>query len=245
MKLKMKKVIIAVILIETLAIVFLGYKLLNPIEKKDKSNEIKNLVQEDNIEFEEYSIVDLENTFGKHSIRTGLVLDMLDYRKNYFIRDINYINSIFTIQLYKKRKPGLSYSVYKVKEGGYYYIFYGTDYDEQELYITEKYYMNKFKTEKDFESIKEGNTIYDVLEIEPQIIFGNHYGSGPKSFNILDDDKVLMISYEFKIKIVDGKEVYYVKNKEVYDRKDTYILGSILDEDMPSRLDERLKTQME
>ena len=141
------------------------------------------------------------------------------------------------------------YTVYKVKEGGYFYVFWLDPTDSVFDPATGEYdFTNKVadsimsfnayilspKKASDFDSIKEGmSTAEDVFKVDPAVEISFMLSNGIYSYSLLDDGTMMQIAYyhnkEVKVKadlIVIGKSVI---SKELASSG----LSSILPNDLP------------
>ena len=112
------------------------------------------------------------------------------------------VNEKFPIEALRRKW----YSVYKVNEGGYFYVFWvktfdpfpsmESDYiDDAMVYFTA--YVLTLKSEKDFDSIKEGiSTAEDVARIDPAFELSFFLSSGIPSYSLLDNGSIVEIWYE-------------------------------------------------
>ena len=86
----------------------------------------------------------------------------------------------------RKTEAGALYSIHPVQQGGRLLIFYD-NYDDTQNYrnqIKQWFYVNKPLSYEDFESIKEGDTIEDVINVDPsEQIFKNIFGVDPKYYD--------------------------------------------------------------
>lgn len=159
---------------------------------------------------ESYSIIQLQNYFGPYCTTAennwhGIVENMDIYKyKN--IVEVFPNGCIRTFQ-HEDRVSGKMYLVYKVSEGGYYYLDLGSfsdtnsyyNYPETEkrsasfmIYVPEKPML----TIEDFEKLEIGvNTAEDVgkLDISSQFFFG--MGRGVASWHLLSDGNIVEIMY--------------------------------------------------
>lgn len=104
------------------------------------------------------------------------------------------------------------YIVYKVKEGGYYYVFLDKSdkYDEtkdltENLVVYYSYYVNELNDISMFDSIKEGESLFsEVYDIDEKVLLkeedGKYY-----SYSLIKDQQLLRIEHH----IQPNKNFYY------------------------------------
>ncbi len=164
------------------------------------------------------------------------------------------INDALTIQEVAERFPIecvrhggqiFYYSVYKVTEGGYFYVFWGfTATDYQAILnggnaVTAKVrfttYIASLKNEGAFQQIiPQQSTATDVAEIDPamELTFAM---SSPSSFHLLDNGNVLIIKYQPSGSI-SGRSSLTVKEVQAVSKgaaQTSSYLASILPQDLP------------
>lgn len=188
----------------------------------------------------EYSLEELEKYFGKNaSLGAGIVKEASrDLSKSYSWDEVN---SKFPVECLRYNIC-THYSVYKVKEGGFFYVIWMVldkstpkeILDENEL-IRAYYsiYIDELASIDDFKPLRKLLTARDVFERDAQmeIIFGYGFG-GARSYNLLDSGEVLVIRYEkTKIEQLSDLKVdeYEILPKEVV----SSALSNIFDKDLP------------
>ena len=129
------------------------------------------------------------------------------------------VEADFGIECIRKTDAGTLYSMHKVNQGGFLYIFYKTRISDGKKEYEEIYnwiYVKKNLSYKDFTSIKEGTSVEDVEAIDPvTTVYKNrmyNYDTNEKkpisySMHYLKDG-ILTIFYTYK----DGK--YKVGSQE-------------------------------
>ncbi len=150
---------------------------------------------------------------------------------------ISEVNERFPIELTRSN----GYTLYKVKEGGYYYVFWERPWseigDEDEnneptvystLHLSEQY-----RDEEIFDEIEAGSsTAADVLNIDPyaEMIYQNEKLC---SYSYLNAYEVLRIEYSFSGDIGEA-DTLTVMEKRIYDRRNAPTkLSSLLLIDIP------------
>lgn len=114
------------------------------------------------------------------------------------------VNSKFPVQCVRYHN-NVHYSVYKVKEGGYYYVFWmvpiikpveiATPEQEGDIKIISSIYLDNLVSVSAFKSVaKHHATARDVLEIDPhmELVW---VSSTVSSYSLLTDGRVVVIDY--------------------------------------------------
>lgn len=131
------------------------------------------------------------------------------------------------IECLRYTEDGCAYSIHKVKQGGWLYIFYWTGHKEppqsiNELSVKDYYYVHEKISSKDFDDLViDKSTIDDVAKIDKGAqIYENIFVASAKDYALnyssqhYLDDGILIIEYQN----VDGKFVVYRKHlSEDYD----------------------------
>ena len=168
----------------------------------------------------EYNINDLKNYFKNYKPEGYF---------NQFKQESEYIydvDSVFPVEILR---PG-GYSVYKVKQGGYYFVFWAEDLvlnddgsynreeDKRVYSIFSTAYFTHLVNEKNFESITPGiSTAQDVYEIDPAFDIVDYLSSGFFSYSLLNEDQLMEIEYEHKGHLTSFEDLI-VKSIEVVPR---------------------------
>lgn len=148
------------------------------------------------------------------------------------------VNERFPIEVI--RGGGYSYSVYKVQQGGYYYVFWERTFDgkniseKEEPYVYFSVYLSSSTKAERFDSIIAGNsTAEDVKKIDSSFELSFLMSNGIYSYSYLNPESLLVIKYN----IDDDLQSYnnlIVKEKKIISRDTvTSCLGSILSYDLP------------
>lgn len=208
----------------------------------DNSNSLENILTT------EYSLEELEAYFGRYYISLRL------YNKNINLDEAilpsgygfswEAINSNFPVECLRYNQ-NYFYSVYKVKEGGLFYVFWNVDrksmpneyLDENRppVAMTASFYLKELASVYDFKIAKGFTTAYDVFKMDTQMEMETWHLV--YSYNLLDNGKVLSIMYErpqypknLNPSLSDYKVTYYdIKPKE----QCSSCLASILEKDLP------------
>lgn len=190
-----------------------------------------------------YELQELREFFGQiPPNESSMYSSSDDYNK---LR-INQVNEKFPIECIRLNGMIGYYTVYKVNEGGYFYVFWSLlddpnqDYDSDLKPIDAQVYfaahLLSLKKANDFDSIKAGkSTAEDVSKIDPAFELSFLFSSGIRSFSLLEDGSIMMIMYEDSDHIESRKDLI-VKSKKIYS-KDNFLGGSylscILSSDLP------------
>lgn len=108
------------------------------------------------------------------------------------------VNSKFPVQCVRYHN-NFHYSVYKVKEGGYYYVFWSVPViglqEEREIITQWVVYLNDLVSVSKFKSVvKNLSTAKDVLKVDPNVEF-DWASSITRSYSLLNDGRVVEIDY--------------------------------------------------
>ena len=175
-----------------------------------------------------YPLSDLRAYFSPHNIVSLNAEGWLSYSE---------INLHFPIEITRSQ----GYSVYRVAEGGFYYVFwintldpdtFAQNEDPQMYYST---YIPSSEVKKDFSQIKErSSTLQDVVLLDPDYELQYHRSSGIYSFSYLSPEKILQVSYQTVSSGFPKNEELIVSAKTIVDRNSAVcFLSSIMDSDLP------------
>lgn len=128
------------------------------------------------------------------------------------------------------------YCIFKTKENGLVYCFFREIYSELTLYNCA--YLKEKLTKSNFDNLKVGNTIEDVIKIDTAYAAIYNYfvsvGSFPDESIHLLADGLMVIKYEESNQINIIKNIDYRKNF-IYNRNGINYSYKILTEDYPKR----------
>lgn len=149
------------------------------------------------------------------------------------------VNEMFPVEVFR---PG-DYTVYKVRQGGYFYVFwyYVVPYDpdggtasegEYAVYFTA--YLRKKKDIAAFDSLIPGvSTAEDVRKIDPYLEIDFLRSSGTFSYSYLNKDEILEVKYK-EVGNIDGYDDLIVENIEILSKSFPVSRYSyILQQDLP------------
>lgn len=157
----------------------------------------------------EYSISKLRSFFGELSIEEMEYYS--DNSKFIYMKDVNKKFPIEYLRVSLNKYQ--NYAVYKVKEGGYYYVFWQRyiEYDDdmhviydggisfEKSSVAETHYLtpNCFCSVSDFDSLVIGeSTAEDVAKIDPEFEMKFLFSSGERSFSYLNDGSIYTVYYD-------------------------------------------------
>ena len=192
-----------------------------------------------------YELKELKSFFGEIPPNENLMYGLPHNKSNLSINDVN---EKFPIECLRLNH----YVVYKVNEGGYFYVFWSLFIDDTvkkeeaehsieyvnnaSVYFTAYLSPSSFKKEKDFDSIREGvSTAEDVSRIDPAFELSFLMSSGIRSYSLLENGSVMEIWYENSDKI-ESREDLLVKSKNILPKENgssVSKLASIFPKDLP------------
>ncbi len=162
----------------------------------------------------EYPLSELVDFFGMDEFSDGGFYYIPYYSKGIITPDT--VNEKFPIECTRERDNGY-YTVYKVKEGGNYFVFWsefreyieGGKKEYSDYYgVGGTDYIYSIKNINDFSSLQPGISTYnDVIDIDPSTELIETGAEGSYSISLLDDNNVLVIWYSAWVKKGKGNEV--------------------------------------
>ena len=180
----------------------------------------------------EYDLQELEDFFYKHNYN----------EKSHFNRELpsltfEEVDSKFPVEVVRT----FEYTVYKVRQGGYFYVFWykGKLVDEPGTYsepiVWFSSYLTSEKSPDLFKSLKPGvSTAQDVKKIDPafELLFSTRTID---SYSYLNEDELLKIEYEAgAIKLELGYDALIVKSISVIKRGSPVgMYNNMLSKDLP------------
>lgn len=179
----------------------------------------------------EYDLRELEKYFKGRNINENIVMNnslpVLSYSE---------VNEKFPIEV--TRPEG--YSVYKVSQGGYFYIFWAisqkenADVKNEDMYVYFSAYLASPANLNDFDMLTPGeSTAADVRRVDPNMELSFLRSCGIFSYSFLDDTTILQVEYTHKGEI-NGYGDLVVKNIVVVPKSSTSSsYDSILLSDLP------------
>lgn len=173
----------------------------------------------------EYKMEDLEGFFGRASSNESVLSGVMtsDVR-------IASANEKFPIECLRRTDDGFLYSVYRVKEGGLYYVFWADIFDNTDakdtivdwaVYFTAYLPTPIDLSADDFETIMpNSSTAADIGRIDPNFELSFLLSSRIVSYSLLEDGTVIQICYDFD-RTLETKEDLIVTSKEILLAADT------------------------
>lgn len=141
-----------------------------------------------------YSIEVLETFFGagRFENKGHIEYDSLVADKEFATSRLQF--PVFQLRSINEGDRLIVYSVYKVSEGGRYYVFWYTDDDLRPKQIKQSYYIRHLADANEFVSIKTGSTLNDVLQIDPSAII-ILYSTYTASVSLVNNGTVYKVRY--------------------------------------------------
>lgn len=176
----------------------------------------------------EYSLDELNNFFGEYSAQELSTFNICGNQKDLSIESVN---KIFPIQILRHNENSY-YSVYRVSNGGFYYVFWSQN--DKGVSVSDTFYINKLKNKNDFSSLQIGKSSYaDVYKIDPSSELILLLSNGVYSYSLLDNKKLLEIQYTFND--INDRDDLIINSINIVSAKHQYgsILQSILKKDLP------------
>lgn len=207
-----------------------------------KNNDVYSILKENNIDVSNsdiddlnktcYSIEELEKYFGKYSSMEQSVYNLK--KEEYKYLTIENVKKIFPFSFIREN-DNVFYSLYEVKEGGMYYIFWGIDSDDK-LFVINSIYIKQLKKLEDFKKIIVGkSTFEDIINISSACEIVLNLSSHISSYCLLKDNTVLQVDYDYKKLQTANRLSYVVKSweKKFFDEKLPTNLTKIYSSDLP------------
>ena len=187
-----------------------------------------------------YDIEELKEFFKNSYINEGDRLNPL-----FSTLTFEEVNAKFPVEVFRSNY----YSVYKVTQGGYFYVFWipelGAEVNKLGdglavyfcAYLDEPGLLRAFDTRKrikSFDALIPGiSTAADVRRIDPSFELYLLYSHGTYSYSYIDEETIVQVKYA-RENITDGYNGYVVSEKEIVSRDSVYsCYGAILPGDLP------------
>lgn len=185
----------------------------------------------DNVLTKEYDLNELKEFFDGRSVNEEIV-----FSADKLPLSFSEVNQKFPVEIIRTGE----YSVYKVNQGGCFYVFWIKPLDEATLQPTGEpcVYFSAYITLEDvsitFDSLVCGtSTAEDVRKIDPFVEFCFLQSSGTFSYSYLDKETVLQIEY-YSSQDLNGLKDLIVKEIKVIPRETApSSYGIILTKDIP------------
>ena len=185
----------------------------------------------------EYSLEELETFFDTYSYIERVAIEPIEERKSLSWDDVNIRFPIECLRYHKNSH----YSIYRVKEGGLFYVFWNvplkstpSKYLDKECPISVLYsiHLSRLPSIKDFQPMIKLHTASDVMKIDAQMEFNFLLSSCVCSYNLLDDGKVLEIRYR-RDNLLELSDLIVDEYSVVPKEESAASLSSIADSDLP------------
>lgn len=160
----------------------------------------------------QYDIDDLKIFFKDSNVCPHFI----NHKKILYIDEVN---NAFPIEIIRSGQ----YSVYKVKQGGCFYVFWEKSYidsvnDIWKPMVFFTAYISEMPNRNEFESIISGiSTAQDVYEIDPAFDIVDYLSSGFFSYSLLNENQLMEIEYEHEGHLTSFEDLV-VKSIEVVPR---------------------------
>ena len=229
-------------------VIILAFFIVGCKEKKEnnidnvKNDDVYSILKENNIDISNididdlnktsYSIEELEKYFGKYSSMEQSVYNL--QKEEYKHLTIENVKKDFPFSFIRENN-NVFYSLYEVKEGGMYYIFWGIDSDDK-LFVINSIYIKQLKDLEDFKKIVAGKTTFeDIINVSSACEILLNLSSHIPSYCLLSDNTILQINYDYKELQTTNRLNYIVKSWEIksFDEKIPTNLTKIYSGDLP------------
>lgn len=222
-----------------------GYEIDVDYYIKTKGFEINNDTPLNDLLTTEYELSDLYHFFGENICEGDRIIALNNSENLPMPRTWEDVNQRFPVQCLRYYK-NTHYSVYKVKNGGYFYVFWNVPilnppymeslYDMTTHVITTRtsVYIDQLPTIFSFWSIAKGQTTAgDVEKIDPCMEL-DLLSSSVKSYSRLQSGKILVIYYDHRV--IENKADLIVDKIEIKSNSCiTASIAAIHTEDIPKR----------
>jgi hypothetical protein len=157
----------------------------------------------------EYSIQELRDFFGEQGYLYYFQLKHDEGPVAWEHRKVYYVNEHFPVENMRHHTWSMKdgekeyswdyyYTLYKVKEGGYYRVEWSLQ--GNMIYSYGGIYTKSNLTEKDFAGVQEGMILKDVLKTDPYLFYlESNYSA--ESYSLLSNGKVMYVTYIIDINI--------------------------------------------
>lgn len=176
----------------------------------------------------EYNLSELNNYFGEYSSQEKSVFNIEEKQKEY---SMEIVNSTFPIQILRHNQNNY-YSVYRVSDGGFFYVFW--DRSDSGVFVSDTFYLYELKDKSGFNDLQIGKSSYaDVYEIDQASELMLLLSNGVYSYSLLENNSLLKIKYTFND--INGRNDLIIESIDVVSTKKWQgsFLQSILDKDLP------------
>lgn len=188
-----------------------------------------------------YELKDLKDFFGEIPANERFIYEGSAYKESL---QIKYVNEQFPIECIRRNGQIGYYSIYKVTNGGYFYVFWsltvglqdGLDSDgcPDDARVCFTTYISTYPKASDFMSILEGiSTADDVALVDPAFELSFTLSSAIRSYSLLDDGSILEIEYK-RVETISSRKDLIVESKTIVPAAQSgSYLAVIYPEDLP------------
>ncbi len=195
---------------------------------------IDNNTKIDDLNLPNYSLEELNTYFTESSL-----LEIEHFALPNNLKSLEEVNTTYKIPIFRYHNNTL-YSLYKVKQGGYYYVFFDVkDNKSKDLLISDTIYIKNLLTKDNFKNLQIGLSTYlDVQKISEATELFNKKNTF-YSYSLLANNKVLVIEY---LKEGNSKEnliIKRMKEEDIASLSEDVInnlhITNIYSDDLPSK----------
>jgi hypothetical protein len=182
---------------------------LSTIEKEESMELFKGFIADNelklsDLELPEYYIEELKSFFGVLFCNEAPICSY----DNYCTLTISEVDKRFPVRCLRYNKG--YYTIYKVREAGFYYVFWGKRFESNSYYSLDTSkplepqvyfaaYFSSLPTIENFKDLKEGvSSAEDVFHIDPAFELNFAISRGVFSYSLLRDGSILEIEYKYK-----------------------------------------------
>lgn len=185
----------------------------------------------DEVLTKEYDLIELQSFFSNN------MNEDMGFNSDDTVLTFNEVNNKYPIEIIRTN----GYTVYKVIQGGYFYVFWVKPFQESkynndiEPSVYFSAYLDCSKDEAIFNSIEIGNSsAEDVSLVDPSLELSFLLSNGIYTYSYLNNNNLMQIEYERQGEFNDFNDLI-VKNKLVVNRKTAPSrFSSILSQDLPN-----------
>lgn len=194
----MKKLLFVILLFSLLSLLFISCTVAPP----------KNTTIESDKELTvSYSLADLESFIKDRIAESALFFDDESHPPLFYSE----LDEQFPVEVLNPGNDGviMGYTVYRITEGGYYYVFFGHGApvdapshssadcsDKEHMLVYNCAYYGALNKKSDFKSLKVGvSTAEDVLKIDPNAQWRSFSARGRVSSSLIRNNQVVEITY--------------------------------------------------
>lgn len=182
-----------------------------------------------------YALADLYSYFGDVSPNEALTFGSLEVHD---LLVFNEVDSCFPIECIRQSGPVCFYSVYRVNEGGYFYLFWGrtANVSQYDPVVSMTTYIPFLPSRNDYRfvqiSIDTGNTI---ANISTAVEFNFAASSAICSYTLLDDGYILETRYKCATQISSLEDLVITSMRVLpkHDAQAASYLAWIKGDDLP------------